>query len=253
VPRAATIDSDLEEGSLRALLRRALGRNPLDVAGIVLLLVAAGAILANALYRQPGPHPAPIFAVKPRPVATDVVALLPRARPATAKSDAAPHPRADLLVEIQRELIKRGLFEGAADGLLGPKTDAAIRDFETLANLKVTGEPSEELLRTLQRPAKTDSHKSDSLKLDATRGRNDLIHDLLTAPAPGAGVAPRIVAVQRALNDFGYGPVKATGTIGPETTAAIRKFESERKMPVTGQVSGRLIRELAAVTGRPLE
>ncbi len=253
MPRAATIDSDLDEGGLRALLRRALGRSPLDVAGIVLLLVAVGAILANALYRQPGPHPAPIFAVKPRPVATDIVSLLPRARPALPKSDAtkpdaAPHARADLITEIQRELIKRGLFEGAADGVLGPKTDAAIRDFETLANMKVTGEPSEELLHALQRPAKTDSHKSDSLK-----GRNDLIGDLLSAPAPGGGSGQRIVAVQRALNDFGYGPVKATGSIGPETTAAIRKFESERKMPVTGQVSVRLIRELAAVTGRPLE
>lgn len=262
MPRAATIDSDAEEGALRALLRRALGRNPLDVAGIVLLLVAVGAILANALYRQPGPHPAPIFAVKPRPVATDVVTLLPRARPALPKSDAAKSdaakpdnaPRADLVIEIQRELIKRGLFEGASDGLLGPKTDAAIRDFETLANMKVTGEPSEELLRALQRPARTDSHKSDSLKVDAAaRSRNDLISELLNVPPATTGSGQRIVAVQRALNDFGYGPVKATGTIGPETTAAIRKFESERKMPVTGQVSARLIRELAAVTGRPLE
>ena len=246
MPRAAAIDPDLEEGSLRGLLRRALGRNPLDVGGIVLLLVAVGAILANALYRQPGPHPAPIFSVKPRPVATDVVSLLPRARP--AMPSAAPHQRAELVTEIQRELIKRGLFEGAADGRLGPKTDAAIRDFETLANMKVTGEPSEELLHVLQRPAKTELHKSDSLK-----GRNDLIGDLLSAPPPATGSGQRVVAVQRALNDFGYGPVKATGTIGPETTAAIRKFESERKMPVTGQVSVRLIRELAAVTGRPLE
>src|SRR5581483_5984493 len=117
------------EGSLRGLLRRALGRNPLDVGGIVLLLVAVGAILANALYRQPGPHPAPIFSVDPRPVANDVVSLLPRARP--AMPSAAPHQRAELVTEIQRELIKRGLFEGAADGRLGPKTDAAIRDFET--------------------------------------------------------------------------------------------------------------------------
>src|SRR5581483_8831987 len=187
------------EGSLRGLLRRALGRNPLDVAGIVLLVVAVGAILANALYRQPGPHPAPIFSVKPRPVATDVVAVLPRPRPSVG--DAATHARADLVTEIQRELIKRGLFEGAADGLLGPKTDAAIRDFETLANTKVTGEPSEELLRALQRPARTDSRKSDSLKPEAARpaGRNDLIGDLLTAPAPATaaatGAAQRIVAV----------------------------------------------------------
>jgi len=252
VPRAATIDSaDLNEGGLRALLSRALGRNPLDAVGLFLLLVAAGAILANALYRQPGPHPAPIFSVKPRPVATEpadgVVPPLPRARPPAAKSEAAAHPRADLTANIQRELIKRGLFEGAADGVIGPKTDAAIRDFETLANMKVTGEPSEDLLRVLQRgPGKADTA--------APRAPSrDQINEILSGSTSAPGTAQRIVAVQRALNDFGYGPVKATGSIGPETTAAIRKFESDRKMPVTGQVSARLVRELAALTGRPLE
>jgi hypothetical protein len=32
----------------------------------------------------------------------------------------------------------------------------------------------------------------------------------------------------------------------------IERFERDRKMPVTGQVSERLVRELAAQTGRPL-
>jgi peptidoglycan hydrolase-like protein with peptidoglycan-binding domain len=248
VPRAATIDSaEFNEGGLRALLGRALGRNPIDALGLFLLLLAAGAILANALYRQPGPHPAPIFAVKPRPVATETagasVPPLPRARPA-ARPDAAGRLH-DLTADIQRELIKRGLFEGAADGVIGPKTDAAIRDFETLANMKVTGEPSEDLLRALQRGPKADT---------APRAPSrDQIGEILSGSVSNAGTAQRIVAVQRALNDFGYGPVKATGTIGPETTAAIRKFESDRKMPVTGQVSARLVRELAALTGRPLE
>jgi peptidoglycan hydrolase-like protein with peptidoglycan-binding domain len=65
--------------------------------------------------------------------------------------------------------------------------------------------------------------------------------------------APRVTAVQRALNDFGYGPVKVTGNYGPETVAAIQKFERDRKLQVTGQISPRLLRELAAATGRPLE
>ena len=46
---------------------------------------------------------------------------------------------------------------------------------------------------------------------------------------------------------------KPTGTIGPDTQAAIQKFERERKLPVTGQVSDRLMRELAAVIGHPIE
>ena len=97
------------EGGVRALLRRALGRSPIDAIGIFVLVIAAGAILINALYRQPGPHPAP------RRIITD----------------------------IQRELSRRGLYDGPVDGVLGPKTDSAIRDFEASAKLKATGEPTE--------------------------------------------------------------------------------------------------------------
>ncbi len=190
--RAATLDSaDLGHEGWRALLRRALGRNPLDVIGIALLLLAAGAILMNALYRQPGPHPAPIFAVKPRPVATEpaeIVPPLPRVRTAApAKQDVAVAPSAP--AEVQRA------------------------------------------------PAKP----------DAPRARPDPIADIL------AGPSPRVTTIQRALNDFGYGPLKATGNYGSETIAAVKKFERDRKMPVTGQISPRLLQELSALTGKPIE
>lgn len=62
-----------------------------------------------------------------------------------------------------------------------------------------------------------------------------------------------MAAVQRALAEYGYGQLKPTGTIGPDTHAAIEKFERERKLPVTGQLSDRLVRELAAVIGHPVE
>ena len=62
----------------------------------------------------------------------------------------------------------------------------------------------------------------------------------------------RTIAVQRALAEFGYGQIKPTGTIGPETRAAIEKFERDRKLPVTGQISERLTRELSAMKGAPL-
>ena len=62
----------------------------------------------------------------------------------------------------------------------------------------------------------------------------------------------RTIAVQRALTEFGYGQIKPTGTIGPETRAAIEKFERERRLPVTGQISERLTRELSALKGSPL-
>ena len=51
----------------------------------------------------------------------------------------------------------------------------------------------------------------------------------------------------------GHWQIKPTGAYGPDTRAAIEKFERERKLPITGQISDRLVRELAALTGEPLE
>lgn len=63
----------------------------------------------------------------------------------------------------------------------------------------------------------------------------------------------RVAAVQRTLTEYGYGQLKPTGTVGTDTQAAIRKFEQARRMPVTGQMSDRLVRELVAMTGRAID
>jgi peptidoglycan hydrolase-like protein with peptidoglycan-binding domain len=71
-------------------------------------------------------------------------------------------------------------------------------------------------------------------------------------PAPGASSA-RVAAVQRALTDYGYGQIKVTGTVGADTQAAIQKFERERNLPLTGQMSERLVKELGLATGRSFD
>lgn len=76
--------------------------------------------------------------------------------------------------------------------------------------------------------------------------KNDPVGDLIVSTR-------RVAAVQRALTEYGYGQLKPTGVIGTDTQAAIQKFERDRKMPVTGQLSDRLIRDLTVLTGRPIE
>jgi Putative peptidoglycan binding domain len=63
----------------------------------------------------------------------------------------------------------------------------------------------------------------------------------------------RVAAVQRALTEYGYGQLKPTGTIGADTQAAIQKFERDRKIPVTGQMSDRVVHELTAMVGHPID
>jgi Putative peptidoglycan binding domain len=76
--------------------------------------------------------------------------------------------------------------------------------------------------------------------------RNDPITELI-------GPSPRIAAVQRALAEYGYGQVKASGTLDDATSAAIAKFERDRNLPTTGRVSDRLVKELTAMVGHPLD
>jgi Putative peptidoglycan binding domain len=78
-----------------------------------------------------------------------------------------------------------------------------------------------------------------------------LPHNETTANPTAA--SRRVAAVQRALTEYGYGQLKPTGTIGSDTQAAIQKFERERKIPVTGQISDRLVHELTTLIGRPID
>lgn len=63
----------------------------------------------------------------------------------------------------------------------------------------------------------------------------------------------QVVAVQRALNEHGRNQLKLTGKLDTETAEAIRRFERERKLPVTGQVSSRLMRELSITAGKSIK
>ncbi len=76
--------------------------------------------------------------------------------------------------------------------------------------------------------------------------RDDPIADLI-------GPSPRVEAVQRVLSDYGYGQIKPSGILDEATTAAIEKFQRERKLQATGVISDRLMSELAAMAGHPLE
>jgi peptidoglycan hydrolase-like protein with peptidoglycan-binding domain len=237
--RAATARLDDQDFSGRSAGRlpliilglcwRAVLRRPRDSIASAIAGFAALAILVNALFLQSGPHPAPIFANKVAPV------VVPQVGPAAAL---AARPRSEMVADIQRELTRHGFYDGTADGVYGPRTDAAIRDFEQAAGLRPSAEPNDMLLASIARSAL----KAQPVAIQ----RNDPIAALL-APSP------RIVAVQRALTDFGYGPVKPTGIYDAETRASIERFEKARRRPVTGQISDLLVRDLAALTGRPLE
>ncbi len=74
-----------------------------------------------------------------------------------------------LVARIQKALSHSGLYEGPIDGLMGPKTDAAIRAYQKRIGVKVDGLVSEELASHIETGDKVD----DLLrKLEKTREAN---------------------------------------------------------------------------------
>jgi peptidoglycan hydrolase-like protein with peptidoglycan-binding domain len=264
-----------------AAVAQLAARRPLDTAGLTFATFGALAILINALFLQSGSHPAPLIPFKPRPVTfTETTGgtntadpVLPRPRPteparapAVAAVPAAPvapaavvdKPKAELVIEIQKELARRGRYDGTADGIWGPKTIAAARDFAQHANTKVAIEPNELLLRAIVRtPAKTAAVAAPVPPAPVQAAPVVPVRsapvETIAPPAPVPAGSRRLLAAQRALSDFGYGQIKPTGTDDAATRAAIQAFERERNLPVTGKLSDSVARELSTITGRPLE
>ena len=98
-----------------------------------------------------------------RDAADAATARAPRRRPSTPRPrrprpcrrlrprPAARAPSTAVVADIQRELSRRGFYDGVVDGRYGPRTDASIRDFEQAAGLKPSTAPDEALLRAIQR------------------------------------------------------------------------------------------------------
>jgi Putative peptidoglycan binding domain len=118
----------------------------------------------------------------------------------------------------------------------------------------VTLVPKAAETRTLDKPAEAaparPAQASRTPPAPPPLRRNDPIGDLIGS---SAALSSRIAAVQRALSDFGYGQLRASGSLDEPTKAAIEKFESEHKLPVTGRLSDRLLNQLAALTGHPIQ
>jgi peptidoglycan hydrolase-like protein with peptidoglycan-binding domain len=242
--RRRSHNNDRDDFGAAGRLAAAISRNPREFVGGFIATVAVFSISFNALFLQKGPHPAPIFATLPaQPVEAPIATPRAPTAQATIAPDVPVQSRMRLVSDIQRELGRHGYYDGAIDGIWGAKTDAAARDFVQSAGLKIIPEASDSLLRAI---AAFGAKPQGGLATSPPPVRSDPIAELIAPPK-------RVLAIQRALADFGYGQIRPSGNYDADTRAAIEKFEKDRRLPVTGEISDRFVRELAAMTGRPLE
>lgn len=241
---------------------RLLTSSPRDVIAGMFASAAVVAIITNAIFMQAGQHPSPMFGRSAASANVSVVTL-PRSRPADPRPDT--------------KALDSALLEPSPTELKPSESKAADpKPVESRA-----AEPKHvDSKPDTRRPERTRTADADSSDpLGSLVQRSTQPRAAAPAPAAASSIATgvprppaaipaaasrdpvgdmisssrRIAAVQRALTEYGYGQLKPTGNVGSDTQAAIQRFERARRLPVTGQVSDRLVRELGLVTGRSID
>lgn len=281
---------DLEEREgLIARAGQAALDNPLAAGGSVVMALTGCLIIANAISLQPQRHPAPLYVSREQKV--DVQAGEERS--------VIAQPISTLILDIQTELRRLGLYEGLLDGLIGPATERSIRRYEILTGQPETGHPTSALLARLLMETDDIAAAAQALTGGVTATAVSTMIVPVPRPSPFARPArapdvqapqvvpaappftpaPQVTAeatpvppgtvgdlsgsldmearrlgrVQALLAELGYGPLRADGVMSQNTVNAIQRFELDRGMAITGQVSPALIRQLEDFTGIPFE
>ncbi|MGN8095752.1 peptidoglycan-binding domain-containing protein [Methylobacterium radiotolerans] len=225
-PRRAAVQGDWRAVLVGAL--KATGAtcrtSPGTVLGSLVALGAAGFVCVNALGYQTGRHPAPILpklaqkAPAPREAA-------PAAKEATREPAREPAREPVRVVEADRAAAPLQAKPAARDAI-----GELIRSEETTASVTPKASP----VRPAAKPTPKDTKDTKDAK-DAKAAKPEKDGD-------------PVLRAQKALSKLGYA-VKPDGAMGPGTRAAIEKFERGAKLPVTGEATGRTLRELVARAG----
>lgn len=189
-----------------------------------------------------------------------------------------------LAVAVQQALIRKGLYDGVPDGVIGPRTSAAILFYEQTAGLPETGEVSETLLQKLMAdgggpvagasasaastsaPANADpvaaairgeGRASPAAPVVKVSGSSEDLSALIrnsepeTAKTPAKAAAaadPALVKqIQKGLIRMAYPDVDPDGVAGNQTRAAIRQFEKYYGLPVTGEPTPKILAKMQEI------
>ena len=129
---------------------------------------------------------------------------------------------------VQQMLIDAGIsVRGGADGSFGRVSEAALKSFQSAHSLEATGVVDEVTLIALSAPISNNNESAVAVPAEFSQ---------LVGLRPGA-LGDSVAALQRRLLDLGI-TVRggADGIFGPATAGALKAFQEERLLEVTGIV-----------------
>ena len=139
----------------------------------------------------------------------------------------APGSNGALVAELQRKLMASGIeVRGGADGIFGPVTANALKQFQTARSLEATGRVNEATARALS-------------EVNATGASQPPASPAASTGYPVFGEqGQRVRAMQQALIAAGTQvPGGADGIFGTMTAGAIMNFQRSRNLEATGTIT----------------
>ena len=131
--------------------------------------------------------------------------------------------------KAQQVLNKQG-FRTGVDGLMGARTQAALKRFQKTHDLDPTGQLNRQTLVAL------------GLQPSASAGATDA--------DPGYS-AQTIRSVQTTLNDRGFHAGPVNGRLTTQTRKALREFQKSENLEITGRLNPGTLGALGVLTGEP--
>ncbi len=181
-------------------------RHPAAVGGACAFLVVFSFVAANALWYQPGGHPAPFLKMRSADNSLGFAARRPE-----------PHDQTTFVIERLEEGEPMPEVTGVTP---------AERPFDEVASL-IEKQPAGD---------EGDPVAAAILKAGADPG----ITSAVARPAP----SDLVMKIQKGLSNIAYTDIAVDGLIGEKTRTAIRHFEKHYRLPVTGEPNERVLAKL---------
>lgn len=141
-------------------------------------------------------------------------------------------------------LNRLGFDAGTVDGLMGGRTRAAIRAYQRDRGHDATGELDRSTMRGLRQEFREATGETPGRAGSRQAGSDDRNPAGSDRPLTNPASTPLVVDTQVELRRRGYDVPVVTGELDTKTKAAIRKFEQDQRLLVTGQPSALLLERI---------
>ena len=186
-------------------------RHPTVVGGTCAFAVVFSFVAANALWYQPGGHPAPFLKTR-------------SADNSLGFSATKPEPK-----DVTTFVIER-LEEG--------------EELPEVTGVTPAERPFDEVARVIeQRPAAAQAveEETDPVALAIMQAEADpAVTSAVSKPVP----SDLVMKIQKGLSNIAYADIAVDGLIGERTRTAIRHFEKHYRLPVTGEPNEQVLAKL---------